>query len=45
LLYLVTVIDIVSRPIVGYALKDRLRTELVADALSSAVATRDPGRA
>jgi putative transposase len=28
--------------VVGYALADHLRTELVADALSNAVAVRDP---
>ncbi|TVZ01824.1 transposase [Trebonia kvetii] len=37
-----TVIDIASRRVVGYALADHLRTELVADALSNAVAIRDP---
>ena len=41
-LYLATVIDIASRRIVGYALADHLRTELVAGALSNAVAARDP---
>ena len=35
-------IDIASRRAVGYALADHLRTELVADALANAVATRDP---
>jgi transposase InsO family protein len=42
-LYLATVIDIASRRVVGYALADHLRTELVAAALSNAVAARDPG--
>jgi putative transposase len=44
-LYLATVIDIASRRVVGYTMPDHLRTELVADALSSAVASRapDPG--
>ena len=42
-LYLATVIDIASRRVVGYALADHLRTELVADALANAVAARDPG--
>ena len=37
------VIDIASRRVVGYALADHLRTELIADALSNAVAARDPG--
>jgi transposase InsO family protein len=41
-LYLATVIDIASRRVVGWATADHLRTELVADALSNAVATRDP---
>jgi transposase InsO family protein len=41
-LYLATVIDIASRRIVGYALADHLRTELVASALANAVAARDP---
>jgi transposase InsO family protein len=42
-LYLATVIDIASRRIVGYALADHLRTELVSAALANAVAARDPG--
>ena len=41
-LYLVTVIDIASRRIVGYAIADHLRTELVSAALAKAVAARDP---
>jgi transposase InsO family protein len=41
-LYLATVIDIASRRVVGYALADHLRTELVCAALANAVATRDP---
>jgi transposase InsO family protein len=41
-LYLATVIDIASRRVVGYAMADHLRTELVADALGNAVAARDP---
>jgi putative transposase len=41
-LYLATVIDIASRRVVGYALASHLRTELIADALSNAVAARDP---
>ena len=35
-------IDIASRRVVGFALADHLRTELVADALANAVAARDP---
>jgi transposase InsO family protein len=41
-LFLATVIDIASRRVVGYAMADHLRTELVADALANAVAARDP---
>ena len=41
-LYLATVIDIASRRVVGFALAEHLRTELVADALRNAVAARDP---
>ncbi len=41
-LYLATVIDIASRRVVGYAMADHLRTELVAGALVNAVAARDP---
>jgi putative transposase len=36
------VIDIASRRVVGYAMADHLRTELIADALSNAVAARVP---
>jgi transposase InsO family protein len=41
-LYLATVIDIASRRVVGFAPAEQLRTELVADALTNAVAARDP---
>src|SRR5215218_793111 len=41
-LYLATVIDIASRRVVGFALAEQLRTSLVADALTNAVAARDP---
>jgi putative transposase len=41
-LYLATVIDIASRRVVGFALAEHLRTELACDALTNAVATRDP---
>jgi transposase InsO family protein len=41
-LYLATVIDIASRRIVGYALADHLRTELVSAALANAIAARNP---
>jgi transposase InsO family protein len=40
--YLATVIDIASRRVVGFALAEHLRTELVVDALTNAVAARDP---
>jgi transposase InsO family protein len=43
-LYLATVIDIRSRRVVGYATADHLRTDLIADALTNAVAARDPER-
>jgi transposase InsO family protein len=42
-LYLATVIDIASRRVVGFAIADHLRTELVSAALSDAIAARDPG--
>jgi putative transposase len=41
-LYLATVIDIASRRIVGFAMAEHLRTELVAGALTNAIAARDP---
>ena len=41
-LYLATVIDIASRRVVGFAMADHLRTELISDALTNALATRDP---
>jgi transposase InsO family protein len=40
--YLATVIDLASRRVVGWALADHMRTELVADALRVACATRRP---
>lgn len=39
-LYLATVIDCYSRRLVGWAIADHLRTDLVADALTTAAATR-----
>ena len=39
-LYLATVIDCHSRRLVGWAVADHMRTELVADALLAAAATR-----
>jgi transposase InsO family protein len=40
--YLATVIDLASRKVVGWALADHMRTELVTDALSMAFAKRSP---
>src|SRR5664280_1752328 len=40
--YLATAIDLSSRRIVGWALADHMRTELVADALTMAFANRSP---
>jgi putative transposase len=40
--YLATVIDLSSRRVVGWALAEHMRTELVADALKMALATRCP---
>ena len=40
--YLATVIDLASRKVVGWALADHMRTELVEDALSMAFANRAP---
>ncbi|WP_432887884.1 IS3 family transposase [Kribbella sp. CA-245084] len=41
-LYLATVIDLASRRVVGWAVADHLRTDLVADALTNAVTRRRP---
>jgi transposase InsO family protein len=43
-LYLATVIDIASRRVVGWSTADHLRTELVADALTSACRRRRPSQ-
>jgi putative transposase len=40
--YLATVIDLSSRRIVGWAMADHMRTELVADALTMALSARRP---
>ena len=40
--YLATVIDLASRRVVGWALADHMRTELVEDALTMAFAHRAP---
>lgn len=42
--YLATVIDLASRRVVGWALADHMRTELVVDALEMAFANRRPAR-
>lgn len=42
-LYLATVIDVASRRVVGWAMADHMRTELVTDALQMALAQRRPG--
>jgi transposase InsO family protein len=41
-LYLATVLDLASRRVVGWATADHLRTDLVAQALTNAVAARRP---
>lgn len=40
--YLATVIDLYSRAVVGWAIADHMRTELVTDALEMAIARRHP---
>jgi transposase InsO family protein len=40
--YTATVIDLYSRTVVGHAAADHLRTSLVTDALTAALATRKP---
>jgi len=42
-LYLATTIDAFSRKVVGWSMADHLRVDLVADALSMAIARRNPG--
>ena len=42
--YLATVIDLASRRVVGWALRDHMRTELVEEALEVAFATRRPAK-
>ena len=41
-LYLATVIDLASRRVVGFAMADHMRTDLVCDALEMAIAQRQP---
>jgi putative transposase len=43
-LYLAVVIDCFSRRVVGWSMRDHLRTELVLEALEMAIANRRPGR-
>jgi transposase InsO family protein len=40
--YLATVIDLYSRKVVGYAIADHMRTDLITDALDMAIAARHP---
>lgn len=42
-LYLAAVLDIYSRKIVGWAMGDRITTELISDALNMAICRRRPG--
>ena len=42
-LYLATVIDLASRRVVGWAMADHMRAELVCDALRMAIGARRPG--
>jgi putative transposase len=42
-MYLATVIDLASRLVVGWAMADHMRAELVCDALQMAIARRQPG--
>jgi len=42
-LYLATVIDLASRRVVGWAMADHMRAELVCDALGMAIGARRPG--
>ncbi len=42
-MYLATVIDLASRRVVGWAMADHMRAELVCDALQMAIARRQPG--
>jgi len=43
-LYLATVIDVASRRVVGWAMADHMRSELVCDALRMAIGARQPAR-
>jgi transposase InsO family protein len=43
-LYLATVIDLASRKVVGFAMADHMRAELVSDALDMAIERRQPAR-
>lgn len=43
-LYVATVIDLASRRVVGWAMADHMRAELVIDALGMAIASRKPGK-
>jgi transposase InsO family protein len=43
-LYLAVVLDLASRRVVGWAMKDTMQTALVTDALEMAILQRNPGR-
>jgi transposase InsO family protein len=43
-LFVATVIDLASRRVVGWAMADHMRAELVTDALEMAIASRKPGK-
>ena len=43
-LYLAVVIDLFSRQVVGWSMKDRMRTNLIMDALRMAIWRRQPGK-
>ena len=43
-LYLAGILDVFSRRVVGWAMADHMRQELVEDALRWAIAQRQPGR-
>lgn len=42
-MYLAVAVDAISRKVVGWAMADHLRTELVLDAVGMAIHTRRPG--
>lgn len=42
-MYLAVILDLYSRRVVGWCLRDRMTVDLVRDALDSAVRQRNPG--